>query len=101
MLKVGARLACPDCPTEVVVTKATETTATVTCGGSGLVSLDGERGHAGHTGDHPGEAGQLGKRYVDDEAGVELLCTKPGTGSLGCDGRPLTLKAAKPLPSSD
>ena len=32
---------------------------------------------------------------------LELLCTKPGEGSLAAGGAPLTLKEAKPLPSSD
>ena len=49
----------------------------------------------------PGEGTKLGKRYVDEELGLELLCTKPGEGSLGVSGRALTLKGAKPLPSSD
>ncbi len=43
----------------------------------------------------------LGKRYVDEQTGLEVLCTKPGTGSLAADGRPLTIKAPKPLPASD
>ena len=44
---------------------------------------------------------QLGKRYVDAETGLEALCSKSGAGSLSIDGRPLTLKEAKKLPSSD
>lgn len=43
----------------------------------------------------------LGKRYSDEATGIELLCTKGGPGQLACDGRPLVVKAAKPLPSSD
>ncbi|HVA73661.1 MAG TPA: hypothetical protein VNF71_03765 [Acidimicrobiales bacterium] len=100
MIKVGARLACPDCPAEVVVTRAAETSATLACSGCELVALDAARPQGGHA--SPADAApQLGKRYVDDDAGLELLCTKPGTGELTCDGRALSLKAAKPLPSSD
>ena len=40
-------------------------------------------------------------RYVDAAASLELLCTKPGKGSLGANGTPLAVKGAKPLPSSD
>jgi hypothetical protein len=47
------------------------------------------------------DGSQLGKRYADDEFGVELLCTKAGQGTLAVNGRPLPLKAAKPLPASD
>ena len=48
-----------------------------------------------------GDGPLLGKRYVDDEAGLELLCTRPGQGALTADGRPLVVKGAKPLPASD
>jgi len=44
---------------------------------------------------------QLGKRYVDEPTGLEVLCVKPGSGTLAADGRDLTLKSAKPLPASD
>jgi hypothetical protein len=43
----------------------------------------------------------LGKRYVSPAGDLELLCTKPGKGSLAVSGTPLVLKEAKPLPSSD
>ncbi len=43
----------------------------------------------------------LGKRYLNEAGDLELLCTKPGEGSLGVGGTLLTLKEAKPLPSSD
>jgi hypothetical protein len=43
----------------------------------------------------------LGKRYVSEAGDLELLCTKPGEGSLGLGDALLTLKEAKPLPSSD
>ena len=44
---------------------------------------------------------QLGKRSVDDEAGIELLCSKAGGVPLICGGRPLGVKAPKVLPASD
>jgi hypothetical protein len=43
----------------------------------------------------------LGKRYVDETSEIEVLCTKPGDGTLAVDDRALELKSAKPLPSSD
>jgi len=43
----------------------------------------------------------LGKRYVDEEVGVELLCSKAGQGTLAVGERSLVLKNAKPLPTSD
>ena len=43
----------------------------------------------------------MGKRYVDPHETVEVLCTKPGDGSLGVGDALLDLKEAKPLPASD
>ena len=44
---------------------------------------------------------QIGKRYVDAAGTLELLCTKPGEGTLALGSAPLVLKEAKPLPASD
>ena len=67
-----------------------------------MSGLDAERPQGGHQDlDTGAEGSLLGKRYEDETAGVEVLCTKPGPGALACDGRALTLKSAKPLPSSD
>ncbi len=46
-------------------------------------------------------APELGKRYVDADGSVELLCTKPGPSSLSVGEQLMTLKEAKPLPASD
>jgi hypothetical protein len=43
----------------------------------------------------------MGKRYVSESGDLELLCTKPGDGSLGLGDTLLNTKDAKPLPSSD
>ena len=56
---------------------------------------------AGGAPDGEGDGTQLGKRYVNEEGSLELLCTKPGKGSLACGGTLLTIKGAKPLPASD
>ena len=44
---------------------------------------------------------QLGKRYICADCGTEVLCNKPGDGSIECCGKEMGLKEAKPLPSSD
>ena len=46
-------------------------------------------------------ARSIGKRYGDEDLGIELLCTKAGEGSLSIGDERLHLKDAKPLPSSD
>jgi hypothetical protein len=48
-----------------------------------------------------GTAVQLGKRYKSADGAVEVLINKPGTCDLRYDGKPMELKEAKPVPSSD
>lgn len=99
-MRAGLRLACPQCTTEVIVVRAPGDDVGISCGDAPLVAVEAERSAVGHTGDDGGGA-LLGKRYVDDQAGLELLCTKAGPGTLACEGRALDIKAPKPLPSSD
>lgn len=100
-LKAGGRLRSAVDATEVVVIRAPKEPVEVTCGGVPMVSPDEAPPAGGAADGHGGEGAALGKRYVDETAGLELLCTKGGTAPLACDGRPLELKSAKPLPSSD
>ena len=46
-------------------------------------------------------ATQLGKRYLCEKCGTEILCNKAGTGAIACCDNEMKLKEAKPLPSSD
>ena len=46
-------------------------------------------------------ATQLGKRYLCEKCGTEILCNKPGSGSITCCDHEVKVKEAKPLPSSD
>ena len=43
----------------------------------------------------------LGKRYMCEKCGTEVLCNKAGTGPLECCDLEMKIKEAKPLPSSD
>jgi hypothetical protein len=97
--KVGARLHSATCSTEVVVVKAPTAPVDIRCGGEPLA--DSPVDDKLPLPDSEGEPTVLGKRYVDEDSGVELLAVKPGDGSLTVDGRALVLKGAKPLPSSD
>jgi hypothetical protein len=100
-LKAGARLKSAVCATEVIVIAAPAGGADVQCGGIAMLAA-GEAAPEGAALD-PGAASgtTLGKRYVSSAGDLELLCTKPGKGSLAVAGAPLVLKEAKPLPSSD
>ena len=99
-LKPGSRWTSSVCDTEVIVVKGSPDEVELTCGGVTMVAA-GEEPAAGALEDSASEGTLLGKRYVDDGDTMEVLCTKPGTGSLGADGASLQLKEAKPLPASD
>ncbi len=99
-LKPGSRWTSSVCDTEVIVVKGSPDPVELTCGGVAMVAA-GEEPAAGALDDSASEGTLLGKRYVDDGDTMEVLCTKPGTGSLGADGASLQLKEAKPLPASD
>ncbi len=101
MLKAGTRMRSAVCATEVMVIQAPEADCDLRCGGAPMVALD-EAPPAGQTLNGEAAAGtQIGKRYVDEDGHLELLCTKPGEGSLGVGATLLTIKGAKPLPASD
>jgi hypothetical protein len=96
-MKPGTRLKSAACDTEVMVIRCG--TGTIECGGAAMAEAK------------PAEAATLsadfsagtlmGKRYVDEAGAYELLCVKPGKGSLSVDGTALFVKDAKPLPASD
>ena len=100
-LKPGLRLESATCDTQVVVVKAPKDAADVDvrCGGEPMreVGAGGDRVPVGGAGDPT----LLGKRYADDDLGLELLCTQGGEGALSVGDQPLLVKGAKPLPSSD
>jgi hypothetical protein len=93
-IAVGRRLRSQACGTEVIVVRAPDQPVELTCAGSPMTAEAVTAGAAGG-------GAQLGKRYVDEPTGLELLCTKPGSEVPAADGRQLTLKSAKPLPASD
>jgi hypothetical protein len=100
-LKAGTRLKSAVCTTEVIVTAAPPDDLDVRCGGAPMIAAN-ETAPAGVALDPSCSAGTaLGKRYVNAAGNLEVLCTKPGKGSLAVGDAPLTLKEAKPLPSSD
>jgi hypothetical protein len=100
-LRPGLKLQSAVCETQVVVVKAPADEVEIGCGGAPMLA-DGESPAGSPALDSSlGDAAQLGKRYADEDLGLELLCTKAGAGALTVDGRALLLKGAKPLPSSD
>jgi hypothetical protein len=99
-LKPGDHLRSRVCTTEVIVVRAPTIDVEIACGGEPMAKNEQLQVAAAGT----AEAGQgtlLGKRYADQEAGLELLCVKAGSGQLTVGGQPLPLREARPLPASD
>lgn len=94
--RAGLKLRSTACSTEVIVVRPAATSVELTCCGAALTPDE----VAPPMSDEAPEV-LLGKRYTDEETGLELLCTKSGPGGLAADGRALLLKGTKPLPSSD
>jgi hypothetical protein len=44
---------------------------------------------------------QLGKRFHCETCGTEVLCIKPGDGTVECCAVPMQLQQPKVLPSAD
>ena len=100
-LKMGGKLASTVCATEIIVVKAPGGDVDLTCGGSPMVDPAAAGEATGSPAADAAEGTLLGKRYVNDDESLEVLCTKPGDGSLAVAGVALGLKEAKPLPASD
>ena len=101
VLKAGTRFKSAVCDTQVMVVKAPAGEFALHCGGAEMlagtatapagVALD--PAHAADT--------LIGKRYVNADESVELLCTKGGKCALSLNGTAMEIKQAKQLPSSD
>jgi hypothetical protein len=99
-LKAGARLKSAVDETEVIVVRTPSADIDLRCGGAPMTDMAADAGPGMVDAAHH-EGTLLGKRYVLDDTGLEILCTKAGAGSLSIGDVPMTVKDAKPLPSSD
>jgi hypothetical protein len=99
-LTAGSRWKSAVSETEVVVVRPVEGDHQLGCGGSDMVPI-GAGGPGGTVDPALVDPTLLGKRYEDEPSGLEVLCSKGGAGTLTLDGKPLVIKSAKPLPSSD
>jgi hypothetical protein len=99
-LRAGQKLHSAVCEAQVIVVRAPEDEVELGCGGAPLLD-EGEELEGATLDASLGDGPLLGKRYADEDLGLELLCNRAGQGALTVDGRPLLVKGAKPLPSSD
>lgn len=99
-LKAGARCKSAVCDTQMMVIKAPAGELDLRCGGVAMLAAtataSGETADAAFMGET-----LIGKRYVNADESLELLCTKGGKGLLSLGSVALEIKQAKQLPSSD
>ncbi len=100
-LKTGTRIRSAVCATEAMVIATPDADVEITCGGVPVIDIGAEPPAGVTMSPDAAKGTALGKRYINEAGDLELLCTKPGEGSLGAAGALLTIKEAKPLPSSD
>lgn len=98
-IKPGVRLRSAVCTGEAMV--VTGSGGTITCGGVPMLGPDETAaGDVEPNAEHMFKC-LIGKRYVNADDTLELLCVKAGEGSFGIDGEMLMGKETKKLPSSD
>lgn len=99
-LKAGTKLKSAVCDTQIMVIKAPAGEHELRCGGAEMLIATATASGATLDAAHTGES-LIGKRYVNADESVELLCTKGGKGVLWLANAPMEIKQAKQLPSSD
>lgn len=99
VLKSGAKFKSVACDTQVMIIRGLPGEHELSCGGAAMVG-PAEAGSAALDADKAEGTG-MGRRYVNGDETMELLCVKGGAGTLCLDGEKLEPKQAKALPSSD
>ena len=99
-LKTGGRLKSAVCGGEIMVVKAPAGDLDLTCGGASMVDA-GADAPGGEV--HPDHAVGIviGKRYINADESLEVLCVKAGDGALALNGDLLLQKDTKALPKTD
>jgi hypothetical protein len=100
-MKAGGRLRSVTDSTQLMVVRQPNESVDLRCGGHPMVSIDLTELPAMDVVSGFDSGTFVGKRYVHESTGLEVLCTKGGSSSLSIGVEPLTVKASKPLPSSD
>ena len=100
-LKPGSRWKSAVCDARMVVVRSPSRAGELQCGGAPVLPIDDPALITGEVSPEFAEGVAIGKRYIDEDSGLEILGAKAGKGSLAFDGNPLAPKGAKPLPASD
>ena len=100
-LRTGARLRSVSCETEAIVLRAPVTDVDLRCGGSPMAMVDDADASPSTLDPDFADGTLIGKRYSDDEVGLEVLVTRAGVGSLSISSNRLEVKQPRSLPASD
>ena len=100
-LKPGSRWKSAVCDAQMVVVRPPSAAGELQCGGAAVLPIDDPSAPTGEVNPGFAEGVAIGKRYADEESGLEVLGAKAGRGSLAFNGKALAVKGAKPLPASD
>lgn len=98
MLAAGKRLKSTVCTTEIMVIAAPDGEVDLCCGGAAMSEGGGNGGTAVAD---LAKGSAIGKRYVNEDGSLEVLCVKAGDGSLSVGSVALAVKDAKKLPKTD
>ena len=99
-LKTGARLKSTVCDGEVMVVKTPGGDLELTCGGAPMSDPGADASGGDINPDHAVGI-VIGKRYINEDESLEVLCVKAGDGSLALNGNLLLQKDTKALPKTD
>lgn len=97
----GTRLYSTVCSTELIAVKAPAGEVELNIGGAPAATTPPEARDESALAQGQDAGAAIGKRYVNEDETLELLCTKAGPGVPAVGGTVMTIKGAKPLPSSD
>lgn len=100
-LKPGSRWKSAVCDAQLVVVRPPNIAGELQCGGAGVLPIADASEPSGAIAAEFSIGVSIGKRYVDETSGLEVLGAKAGQGSLAFNGAAMTIKGAKPLPASD
>ena len=100
-LKPGSRWRSAVCDAEVVVVRSPAVPVTFRIGGTAALPADAGLPASAEPDAALAGGTLLGKRYADEVSGLEVLCTKAGTGTITVDGRRATVMTPRQLPASD
>ena len=100
-LKPGTRLFGAACTSEFIVVRAPGGPVDLLIGGHAALTSADDRADGLTVTTDAADKPAMGKRYVDEDDTLEVLCTKPGDGAVSIGDTLLHRKDAKALPASD